>query len=83
MKQRCLNKKHKWYHYYGGRGITVCEKWMTFIGFLEDMGERPVGLTLERNEVNEGYCKANCIWADIRSQNRNRRRGLSRTNIEL
>lgn len=75
MKQRCLNRHHKWYHYYGGRGITVCPRWRaSFVSFLLDMGERPLGLTLERKNVNLPYIKGNCCWADIQTQNRNRRK---------
>jgi hypothetical protein len=74
MKQRCLNPKHKWYHYYGGRGITVCQSWRdSFVAFLLDMGERPDGLTLERKNVNRPYSPRNCCWADKSTQRRNRR----------
>jgi hypothetical protein len=74
MKQRCLNPKHKWYHYYGGRGITVCQSWRdSFVAFLLDMGERPAGLTLERKNVNRPYTPHNCCWADKSTQRRNRR----------
>ena len=73
MKQRCLNPKHKSYPDYGGRGITVCERWMSFANFLEDMGLRPPGKTLDRIRVNEGYCKDNCKWSTSRQQQNNRR----------
>ena len=64
MVQRCTNKKYTRYKDYGGRGITVCDKWLTFEGFYEDMGVRPDKLSLERKYNNTGYCKENCEWAD-------------------
>lgn len=79
MKQRCLNPNHEAYSDYGGRGITVCERWMTFPPFLEDMGEAPPGLTLERIDVNLGYFKENCTWATEAEQNRNRRDSVKYT----
>jgi hypothetical protein len=73
MKQRCQNPKSKSYAGYGGRGITVCEKWQTFEGFFEDMGEQPEGLSLERKENDLGYTLENCKWATAKEQMRNRR----------
>lgn len=74
MRQRCLSPKCEAYNNYGGRGITICERWIeSFENFLEDMGNRPPGLSLERKDNNLGYCKSNCVWADIGNQNRNRR----------
>lgn len=72
MKYRCLNPKSDSYHHYGGRGIGVETRWLTFENFLEDMGERPEGLTLERNDVNKSYSKSNCRWATRKEQMRNR-----------
>ena len=74
MKDRCLNPKSRDYGEYGGRGITVCEKWMEFEGFLEDMGERPPGTTIDRIDNEKGYCKENCRWADYSIQRVNQRR---------
>ena len=71
MKDRALNPNHVAYPRYGGRGITVCDKWLTFEGFLEDMGERPEGLTLERRNNDLGYSKDNCYWATPKQQSRN------------
>lgn len=69
MKTRCLNTNHKWYEAYGGRGITVCEKWLTFEGFWEDMKEGySDDLTLNRRNNNASYCKENCAWDDAHFQ---------------
>jgi len=73
MKGRCLNPTDAHYKDYGGRGIQVCERWLKFENFLEDMGERPEGLTLERKNNNLGYSKDNCEWATWDMQGNNRR----------
>ncbi len=73
MKSRCLNKNNSGYKKYGGAGITVCDKWMTFEGFLSDMGKRPEGKTLDREDGKKGYSKDNCRWATYSEQNYNRR----------
>lgn len=72
MKARCFNKKHKWYPRYGGRGITVCKRWLSFENFLKDMGCKPNGMTLERVNNNKGYCKSNCQWATVQENAENR-----------
>lgn len=74
MKQRVLNENRPSYCDYGGRGITICEKWMTFDGFFEDMGFKPsVDFSIERVDVDGNYCKENCVWADRLTQNLNQR----------
>lgn len=74
MKQRCYNKNSAMYKHYGGRGITVCESWMEFENFLNDMGDRPhPTLYLDRINNDGGYCKANCRWATVLEQVYNRR----------
>lgn len=74
IKDRCLNSKCKSYPNYGGRGITMCERWMVFENFLKDMGQPPsVKHSLDRKDNSKGYCKANCRWATNREQTNNAR----------
>jgi hypothetical protein len=74
MMTRCYNTKDKHYKWYGTRGITVCDKWLKFEGFYEDMGSSyEEGLTLDRIDVNGNYCKENCKWSTIIEQCNNRR----------
>jgi len=73
MNQRCKNPNLKAYKNYGERGITVCDRWFKFENFLEDMGVRPEGLSLERINNEEGYNPQNCKWATTAEQNRNKR----------
>ena len=74
MKQRCHNAKHASFKYYGERGIQVCDVWKEDFGqFLEDMGKRPEGYTLERLDNNKGYNKENCEWVTWSQNLRNRR----------
>lgn len=72
MKARCGDVKHPAFHRYGGRGIMICDRWSIFENFLEDMGERPEGKTLDRKENDLGYSKDNCQWSTGKVQSRNR-----------
>lgn len=74
MRKRCLNPKSTRWEWYGGRGITVCERWNSFENFYADMGEPPTRAhTIEREEVNGNYEPSNCIWLLSREQQKNRR----------
>jgi hypothetical protein len=75
MRSRCLDSNSPSFKYYGGRGILICKEWMTFEGFYKDMGTTyRKGLTLERINVNDNYCKENCIWIPKRDQMKNTRK---------
>lgn len=74
MKGRCHNPNHSDYRDYGGRGIRVCERWRkSFKAFLEDVGERPAGKTLDRRNNSLGYSPDNVRWSSPSKQQRNRR----------
>lgn len=69
MLSRCYNRKVRIYKYYGGRGITVCERWKDFRNFYEDMGERPNGMQVDRIDNDKGYSPDNCRWATAKENN--------------
>ena len=73
MIQRCTNSKFTYFKDYGGRGIIVCERWRVFSNFLEDMGIRPKGKTLDRKNNDANYEPNNCRWTTPTQQQRNRR----------
>lgn len=75
MKNRCNNPNNRSYKNYGGRGITVCERWMeSFDNFMKDMGNKPGDqYSIDRRNNNAGYCKDNCKWSDKKEQANNRR----------
>jgi hypothetical protein len=80
MRKRCLNPKHKYYKYYGGRGITICTRWLGnggYANFEADMGPRPTPKhTVERLNNEKGYGPKNCIWATMKAQSRHRRNSV-------
>lgn len=72
IKKRCLNPRTEKFHHYGGKGVKVCEKWMRFEGFLEDMGHPPTTKhTIERVAASGNYEPNNCKWATWKEQANN------------
>lgn len=74
MIQRCENPKNVRFARYGARGIVVCAAWSSFDQFLQDMGERPEGKTLDRINPDGNYEPANCRWATPKEQANNKSR---------
>lgn len=72
MVQRCTNPNRRYYHRYGGRGITVCDRWLDFRNFLTDMGVKPEGTSLDRIDNDGNYTPENCRWVNQTTQMCNR-----------
>lgn len=78
MRDRCRNPKNSAYRNYGAKGVKVCDRWCnestdSFWNFIEDMGRRPKGYSLDRIDPNGDYCPENCRWVDRHTQNTNYR----------
>jgi transcriptional regulator with XRE-family HTH domain len=81
-KTRCTSPNQSQWKDYGGRGITMCDRWMnSFEAFLKDMGERPENTTLDRIEGHLGYQPGNCKWSTFIEQNRHSRRVVATPEI--
>lgn len=77
MKDRCNNPNDKGYPHWGGRGITVCKRWMKFENFLKDMGSAPSPKhSIDRIDNDKGYSKKNCRWATYKQQGNNKRNNV-------
>lgn len=76
MRSRCSSPYNKAFKNYGGRGIQVCQRWLSFDAFVSDMGDRPNGTSLERINNSAGYTPGNCRWATRDEQSRNRRNNV-------
>jgi len=79
MLQRCNNPKDEIYKYYGGRGIKVCNRWLEFKNFLEDIGEIPKNLSLDRIDNHGNYSLENCKLSTMKEQSRNKRSNVNIT----
>src|SRR5271154_1162274 len=86
MMTRCFNPKSERWERYGGRGISVCHKWLNFQGFFDDMGECPSAEhTIDRKDNDVSYCKDNCQWSESEAQmsNTSRSRFYEKDGIQL
>jgi hypothetical protein len=78
MIERCTNTRSRYYPNYGGRGITICTRWLRFENFLADMGARPPDKTLDRINTDGNYERSNCRWASMAIQARDARQAGAR-----
>lgn len=88
MNVRCYDTRHKAYHRYGGRGVLVCTEWrwdnpLGLFNFVRDVGERPIGTTLDRIDNDKEYSKGNCKWSTKKEQRNNTGIGLRNTSGEM
>lgn len=79
MMERCRRKNARDFPRYGGRGISVCSRWLKFKNFLEDMGEPPLGMTLDRIDNEGNYEPGNCRWTTRSVQQMNKRKPRNST----
>jgi hypothetical protein len=79
MVERCTNPKNIGWGRYGGAGVKVCARWRVFANFLEDMGERPPGMSIDRRRSSGNYTPSNCRWATVlqQAENKRKRRGCT------
>jgi NTP pyrophosphatase (non-canonical NTP hydrolase) len=84
MKSRCLNPNTANYKYYGGRGINVCDEWMEFAPFAEWAKEHGYSdnLTIDRKDIDKGYCPDNCEWVTMKHQNNHHKSNIYQIEID-
>ena len=78
MKNRVFSDNYKGKKYYKDLGVVMCNEWLDFTNFLKDMGERPIGTTLDRINPFGNYEPNNCRWADAKTQANNKRNQIAK-----